>query len=198
MGCVVTEHRDSGILPHASRQTAGQTATHICMPRCCEVHTSIEALPVEACPLTGHLLLVLLLVAPMPASDQDGRHNITACTYIQTYTHAASGRFSRPAYGVHARAYIPRRLILSPAAAATGAVRLASVSAVLVLHPGIGQLLFLNLFRFRLLLRRSPLLVRFVLNPFVSLSVPAGGPLLVAFPPTWIPPSVTPRLVSNL
>ncbi|KAL7812892.1 hypothetical protein V8C44DRAFT_60517 [Trichoderma aethiopicum] len=111
-------------------------------------------------------------------------------TSVYTYAHAASGRFSRPAYGVHARAYIPRRLILSPAAAATGAVRLASVSAVLVLHLGIGQLLFLNLFRFRLLLRRSPLLFRFVLNPFVSLSVPAGGVLLLCSFPTNLDPAL--------
>jgi hypothetical protein len=78
----------------------------------------------------------------------------TRTTYIDTYTHTdADSHIPRTGY---TRAHtIPHGLIVSTAAAATGAVHLASVSAVLVLHLGLGQLLFLNLFRFRCLLRRA-------------------------------------------
>lgn len=76
---------------------------------------------------------------------------------------------------VHARAYIPRRWILSTAAVATGAVHLASVSAVLVLHPGRWPASVLELVSFPLPLRRArAVYFNLFLIPFVSLSFCVG------------------------
>ncbi|UKZ67729.1 uncharacterized protein TrAtP1_008887 [Trichoderma atroviride] len=101
----------------------------------------------------------------MPASDQDNLHT--------TYTHPDADSHVR----VHARAYtyIPRRWILSTAAVATGAVHLASVSAVLVLHPGRWPASVLELVSFPLPLRRArAVYFNLFLIPFVSLSFCVG------------------------
>lgn len=114
----------------------------------------------------GHIAHLPILVAlPMPASDQDNLHT--------TYTSRRT--FSRPAYG-YTRAHtslaagsclppllLPERCTWPPS-------RPSSCSTL-----DFGQLLFLNLFRFRCLLRRArAVYFNLFLIPFVSLSFCVG------------------------